>query len=71
MVEEKRFRIYVDESGDHTYRNLQKQENRYLCLIGCIFEPERYRIFVRKLEDFKEKHLSYRGYIEEYGRIFI
>ena len=59
MVEEKRFRIYVDESGDHTYRNLQKQENQYLCLMGCIFEPEQYRIFVRELEDFKQKHLSY------------
>ncbi len=59
MVEEKRSRIYVDESGDHTYRNLQKQENRYLCLIGCIFKREQYRVFVRKLEDFKQKHLPY------------
>ena len=56
---EKRFRIYLDESGDHTYRKLEEQENRYLCLTGCIFEPERYRIFVRKLEEFKERHLSY------------
>ncbi len=59
MVGKKRFRIYIDESGDHAYRNLQRQENRYLCLMGCIFESEQYRIFARKLDDFKQKHLSY------------
>lgn len=59
MVKRKRFRIYIDESGDHTYVNLQKQENRYLCLIGCIFELAQTRVFVRKLEDFKQKHLPY------------
>lgn len=68
MVKRKRFRIYIDESGDHTYRDLQKQENRYLCLIGCIFESEQYRIFARELEDFKQKHLLY---TKDYGRIFI
>lgn len=55
----KRFRIYIDESGDHTYKHLEHPANRYLCLIGCVFEFEKIEIFKRNLEEFKQKFLIY------------
>jgi hypothetical protein len=35
--------MYVDESGDHTYNQLDTIGNRYLCLSGVIFEDEYYQ----------------------------
>ena len=32
------FRLYLDEAGDHTYRDLNYVSHRYLGLLGCIFE---------------------------------
>ncbi|OYD17179.1 hypothetical protein CH333_01780 [candidate division WOR-3 bacterium JGI_Cruoil_03_44_89] len=55
----KRFRIYIDESGDHTYKQLKHPANRYLGLIGCVFEFEKIEIFKRNLEEFKQKFLTY------------
>ncbi len=55
----KRFRIYIDESGDHTYKHLKHPANRYLGLIGCVFEFEKIEIFKRNLEEFKQKFLIY------------
>lgn len=32
------YRLYIDESGDHTYKQAQNPAQRYLCLTGCIIE---------------------------------
>lgn len=32
------YRLYIDESGDHTYKDLSYVSHRYLGLLGCIFE---------------------------------
>jgi len=39
----KRYRLYIDESGDHTYRDIEDPAKRYLGLIGCFIETEVYR----------------------------
>lgn len=36
-------RLYVDESGDHTYKEIEKPEKRYLGITGCIISSEYYR----------------------------
>jgi len=38
-----RYRIYVDESGDHTYSQLNDPANRYLALMGIAIEQGYYR----------------------------
>ena len=50
------YRMYVDESGDHTY----SEDKRYLGLTGVIFESQNYKdIFHPSFEEFKEKHFPY------------
>lgn len=45
------FRLYIDESGDHTYKEIDKIDKRYLGLTGCIINNEHYRtIFQPELE---------------------
>ena len=34
---DERYRLYIDESGDHTWRQLDDPARRYLCLLGCFF----------------------------------
>lgn len=34
----KKYRLYIDETGDHTYKNLHIMDKKYLGLIGCIFD---------------------------------
>ncbi len=51
--------MYVDESGDHTYRSLEKPENRYLGLIGCFFDLGQCAGFRQNLEDLKRKFFTY------------
>jgi hypothetical protein len=56
----KRYRLYIDESGDHTYSNDDKPEKRYLGLTGLIIESEYYRTrFQPELELLKQKHFPY------------
>ena len=60
MAKEK-IRLYIDESGDHTFRpNAVGQPNaQYLCLLGCAFETQHYTTtFVPALEKLKETHFS-------------
>jgi len=33
-------RLYLDESGDHLYNNLDEISRRYLTILGCIFARE-------------------------------
>jgi len=56
----KRYRLYIDESGDHTYSKIDKPEKRYLGITGVIFESEYYRQeFHQQFEYFKQKHFPY------------
>jgi hypothetical protein len=51
----KRYRLYIDESGDHTYRDINDPAKRYLGLTGCFIEAEVYRTqFHPTLEDLKQ-----------------
>jgi hypothetical protein len=54
---EDRFRLYLDESGDHVYRDLAKPAHRYLCLLGCWFRNPEYIRFHEALEALKTRHL--------------
>ncbi|HTV48295.1 MAG TPA: DUF3800 domain-containing protein [Phycisphaerae bacterium] len=49
-----RYRLYIDESGDHTYRRLDEFAHKYLALLGAWFEqPGPYSRFADSLENFK------------------
>lgn len=55
-----RFRLYVDESGDHTYKNLEDVNRRYLGLTGVAVESEYYRSELQpKLETLKQAHFPH------------
>jgi len=54
------YRLYIDESGDHTYFDVDKPEKRYLGLTGCIVDKEYYgNHFQPKLETLKKKYFLY------------
>jgi len=54
------FRLYVDESGDHSYTNLDNPARQYLCLVGCLFELEVYQHnFQPQLEALKAKYFRH------------
>ena len=56
----KRYRLYIDESGDHTYSQLYDPTYRYLGLIGVAIEQEYYRTeFHPKLENLKQVHFPH------------
>src|SRR4030042_1941266 len=49
-----RYRLYIDESGDHTYKLLDELSHRYLALLGVWFRYEDdYLTFAKDLEEFK------------------
>lgn len=61
MASRGRLRLYVDESGDHTFRSAAaiKWDKRFLCLLGCAFDLERYeREFCPEFESLKSKHFD-------------
>lgn len=54
------YRLYVDESGDHTYGNIDDPARRYLCLLGLLVEVETYRTsFHPALEELKQTHFPH------------
>lgn len=56
----KRYRLYVDESGDHTYHALEDPAKRYLGLLGLFVETEVYRTrFQPALERLKQMHFPH------------
>ncbi|MFQ5793420.1 MAG: DUF3800 domain-containing protein [Candidatus Bipolaricaulia bacterium] len=56
----KRYRFYIDESGDHTFKELTYPAKRYLGLIGCFVEAEVYRTqFHPAFEDLKQAHFPH------------
>lgn len=59
-MQTKRYRLYIDESGDHTYSTAVEPEKRYLGIAGVIFESEYYRnTFYHQFEDFKQRHFPH------------
>jgi hypothetical protein len=56
---EERYRLYIDESGDHVFKHLDKDSHRYLCLLGCWFRNPEYLAFHKRLEDFKRVHIPH------------
>jgi len=56
----KHYRIYIDESGDHTYSGEDKQGKRYLGLTGLIIEVEHYCTkFQPELEILKQNYFPH------------
>jgi hypothetical protein len=56
---ENRYRLYLDESGDHVFRHLDEPGHRYLCLLGCWFRGADYHVFHGRLERFKQTHIPH------------
>lgn len=51
--------LYIDESGDHTYRCLETPARRYLCLAGVFVENDNYHTFFDPaLTALKRKHFE-------------
>lgn len=53
---EDRYRLYLDESGDHVYRETGEVAHRFLCLLGCWFQNPDYLQFHAALEELKQRH---------------
>jgi len=50
-----RYRLYIDESGDHTYNKLDTVGHRYLALLGVWFrQSDDYLAFARELDKFRD-----------------
>jgi hypothetical protein len=50
----RRYRLYIDESGDHTYKKIEEVGHRYLALLGVWFrQGDDYLAFADDLEKFK------------------
>ena len=56
---EDRFRLYLDESGDHVFRNVMAPPHRFLCLLGCWFQNPDYLKFHEALKDLKTQFLPH------------
>jgi hypothetical protein len=56
---EERYRIYLDESGDHVYHVVNEDAHRFLGLLGCWFKNTDYIEFHEELEDFKKRHFHH------------
>jgi hypothetical protein len=56
---EDRYRLYLDESGDHVYKQTAETAHRFLCLLGCWFQNPDYLRFHQALESLKERHFHH------------
>jgi len=55
-----RYRLYIDESGDHGRCGAEDIGKRYLCLLGCAVETDHYRTrFHPDLEALKQRHFPH------------
>ena len=54
-----RYRLYIDESGDHVFREVSTPSHRFLCLLGCWFQNSEYVGFHTDLEALKAKYLAH------------
>ncbi len=55
----RRYRLYLDESGDHTYQALDQASHRYLGLTGCYITADHYPAFAHALEELKYEHFAH------------
>jgi hypothetical protein len=55
-----RYRLYIDESGDHTFNLLDDPSHRYLALLGVWFRQSDYLTFADNLEQFKRSVFGHR-----------
>lgn len=53
MIQPKRYRLYIDESGDHTYNLMDEPEHRFLALLGVWVEQDEHAVFAKSLENLK------------------
>ena len=54
------YRVYIDESGDHSYRGLNNPGRRYLGLTGVVFHKAEYDPAIPlALEALKRRHFPY------------
>lgn len=56
---EDRYRLYLDESGDHVFREVSDPPHRFLCLLGCWFCNPYYLQFHENLEALKSRLLPH------------
>jgi hypothetical protein len=56
---EDRYRVYLDESGDHVFRQTGELAHRYLCLLGCWFRNPDYLKFHEAIENLKSEYLPH------------
>jgi hypothetical protein len=56
---EERYRLYLDESGDHVFREVAEPAHRFLCLLGCWFRNPDYLKFHEALEALKSRLLPH------------
>ena len=56
----KRYTIFIDESGDHTYNKLDETGRRFLALVGIVMENDYYyNVFCPNLQNLKNKFFVY------------
>ena len=56
----KKFRMYIDESGNSDIGNSAGENNRFLCLTGVIFDLDYVNsTFAREFEEFKAKYFGF------------
>lgn len=54
------WRVYIDESGDHTYRSVTDPRVRYLALTAVVVRSAHYRATIQPtLEALKRTHFNY------------
>jgi hypothetical protein len=76
-----RYRLYVDESGDHAYNRLDEISHRYLALLGVWFrQPDDYVSFadddafgkhVVPVAEEKFNHDEASGQVVGYGKVYL
>jgi hypothetical protein len=55
-----KYRLYIDESGDHTYKHLDEADTRYLGLTGVLIEKDFYSVYAQpELENLKRRCFRY------------
>lgn len=55
-----KYRFYIDESGDHTYKHLDNSDVRYLGLTGILIERKYYQTYAQpELEALKHRLFKY------------
>jgi hypothetical protein len=55
-----RYRLYIDESGDHTYKHIESLDTRYLGLTGILILKEHYNKHIQpNLEALKRQFFRY------------